>query len=517
MSNLPSNAEQLAVCLADPLWRLDHLYSILIKGDAKDGLSDKVIPFRMNPAQRLLVDRLWFRNLILKARQLGMTSVAAILWLDHALFNSNQRCGIIAHDREAAELIFRDKVKFAYDHLAEELRAAMPLARDSASELLFAHNNSSVRVATSMRAGTIDRLHVSEFGKICARYPDKAHEVIVGSLPAVPDSGVVIIESTAEGRDGKFYELTQRAQALHQQKAKLTAKDFRFHFYAWWQAAEYRIDPSGVIITDADHEYFDELEAKIGQKLDTGQRAWYVSTRDGQFGGAEESMWQEFPSTPEEAFQVSTAGNYYSKDMVLLRKRGGICQVPVLDLPVNTFWDIGNHDGCAVWFHQDLRGEDRFIGYYEAHGENLKHYVKALQDTGHLFNKHFLPHDAEHRRLSDTNRSTQNMLTDLGLLNTVIVPMITELITGVQMVRKHLKSAWFDTAGTKQGVERIDGYKKRFSRIDNRYLDDPDKSNGCTEGADALRQWAQAKELGMITPAGIVGDYRPPPPPDWRM
>src|SRR3546814_18785208 len=79
----------------------------------------------------------------------------------------------------------------------------MPLARDSANELLFAHNNSSIRVATSMRSGTIHRLHVSEFGKICAKFPDKAHEVVTGSLPAVPLDGIAIIESTAEGQSSE--------------------------------------------------------------------------------------------------------------------------------------------------------------------------------------------------------------------------------------------------------------------------------------------------------------------------
>ena len=102
-----------------------------------------------------------------KARQLGFTTLVCIVF-DTALFSENMRCGIIAQDREAAEVIFRDKVKFAYENLPEELKAAMPLARDSASELLFAHNNSSIRVATSMRSGTIHRLHISEFGKICA-------------------------------------------------------------------------------------------------------------------------------------------------------------------------------------------------------------------------------------------------------------------------------------------------------------------------------------------------------------
>ena len=82
------------------------------------------------------------------------TTLIAILWLDHALFNADQRCGIIAQDRDAAKVIFRDKVKFAYNNMPEQLRERFPLAADNADELLFAHNNSSIRVATSMRSGT---------------------------------------------------------------------------------------------------------------------------------------------------------------------------------------------------------------------------------------------------------------------------------------------------------------------------------------------------------------------------
>jgi hypothetical protein len=513
---LPTSAEELARCLADPLWRLTSgvLYKIMVKGD--DGEEVAVMPFRPNRAQRRFIERMWHRNLILKARQLGFTTLVALLWLDHAMFVSDQRCGIIAQDREAAEAIFRDKVRFAYNNLPPEIKERFPLARDSATELLFAHNNSSVRVATSMRSGTIHRLHISEFGKICAKFPDKAQEVVTGSIPAVPTNGVLIIESTAEGRDGEFFTLTQRAQALHQQKAILTARDYRFHFYAWWQEPKYRMDSTTVSVTHKDHDYFDGIEAVMGCKIDPGQRAWYVATRNADFHGAEERMWQEYPSTPDEAFQVSTEGNYYAKDMAALRKRGGITRVPVLDVPVNTFWDIGNSDGCAIWFHQALREEDRFVGYYEAHGETLKHYVKELTDTGYLFGRHYLPHDAAHRRLSDTNRSTEDMLRDLGLRNTVIVPIITDLMAGVHMVRKNLKGAYFDEAGTKKGIERIEGYKKVFSRADNRFTDQPNKANGCSEGADALRQWAQAKELGMLS-SPTASRYEEPPPSDWRL
>jgi hypothetical protein len=512
---LPTDAAELERCLANPEWRLFSgcLYKIMIKGE--DGEDELVMPFKPNRAQRRFISRLWHRNLILKARQLGFTTLVAILWLDHALFNANQRCGIIAQGREAAETIFRDKVKFGYENLPPEIRERFPLARDSAAELLFAHNNSSVRVGTSMRSGTIHRLHVSEFGKICAKFPDKAREVVTGSIPAVPTNGVLIIESTAEGREGEFFDMVQRSQAHHVSKKKLTPKDYRFHFCAWWQEPKYRLPVGTVSISAAEHEYFDLIEGLMDCHIDPDQRAWYTATKHSDFSGAEERMWQEYPSTPEEAFQVSTEGNYYAKDLIAVRKRGGITRVPTLDLPVNTFWDIGNSDGCAIWFHQELRGEDRFINYYEAHGEDLRHYVAHLTSLGYVFGTHYLPHDAEHKRLGDFNNSTQEMLEELMPGRRFeIVPRITQLITGIQQTRKHMKGCYFDEAGTKQGVNRLEGYKKVFSRSDNRYTDQPNKANGCSEGADGFRQYAQAKELGMIN--SIATAYEPAPPPDWR-
>jgi len=520
-TNVPTSPEELARCLADPEWRLFSgcLYQIIVKSEEEDGDSF-VMPFKPNRAQRRFIKRLWHRNLILKARQLGFTTLIAILWLDHALFNGNQRCGMIAQDRETAEAIFRDKVVFAYDHMPEQIRERFPLARASTKELLFAHNNSSIRVATSVRGGTIHRLHVSEFGKICAKFPAKADEVVTGSIQAVPLDGIVVIESTAEGANGEFYDMCQRAQSLVASKAILTRAQYRFHFYAWWQDPAYSIDPAGVPIPNDLHDYFDKVEVDADCKIDLGQRAWYAEKMRNDFAGKEEKMWREYPSTPEEAFQQSTDGNYYAKDMVLLRKRGGICEVPTLDLPVYTFWDIGRADGTAIWFMQRLGQEDRFIAYYEEHNEDLRHYAAMLQSKGYLYGAHFLPHDAAAKKLSDYNKSVQEQLQDLLPGHTfLIVPQISELMTGIYAVRKHLKSAFFDIDGTAQGIERLTNYKKKFSQSEKRYLDQPDKSNKCSEGADALRQWAQAKEIGLLdsySTGSSRHSYQDPEEQDWR-
>jgi len=528
---LPTDAAELERCLRDPEWRLfsGALYKIMVKGDDKigpDGIPEEgesyTMPFRPNRAQKRFITRLWHRNLILKARQLGFTTLVAILWLDHALFNSDQRCGIIAQDRDAAKVIFRDKVRFGYENLPAVIKERFPLAEANADELRFAHNNSSIRVATSMRSGTIHRLHVSEFGKICAVYPQKAHEVITGSIPAVPTNGVLVIESTAEGRDGDFYKMVQIAEGNHASKKKLTPRDYRMHFYAWWMEPKYVLDSSTVDITPEEHEYFEKVEVEVEKAMgvpchiDRDQRAWYVATKRADFSGAEEKMWQEYPSYPEEAFQISIEGHWYAKDMVALRKRGGITRVLTLDVPVNTFWDIGNRDGCGIWFHQELRGEDRFIRYYEAHGENLAHYVARLREFGYVFGTHFLPHDANYKKLSDTNASTMEMLQKLMPGESfTIVPIITQLVNGIEQTRKHMKAAWIDETNCALGIQRLEGYRKRFSVADNRYTNEPDKSNGCSEGADAFRQWAQAKELGMF--GAQQSKYEEPEAPDWRL
>ena len=222
--------------------------------------------------------------------------------------------------------------------------------------------------------------------------------------------------------------------------------------------------------------------------------------------------------------------------MLALRKRGGICQVEVLDIPTFTYWDIGNSDGTAIWFHQMMNQQDRYIDYEEAHGEDLRYYAEIISSKGYIYHTHFLPHDAAHQRLGDFNKSTLEMLQELlPGHNFEIVPRITQLQTGIQMTRKLLKNAWFDETRCKLGIQRIEGYKKKFSKQDNRFIDQPNKANGCWEGADALRQHAQAKEVGLLgelvftqsdTTSGIGHDiatqssnhgYREAPAPDWRM
>ena len=74
--------------LSSQLWRLEHLYWI-------ENKAGQLQRFSLNRAQRRLHERLWYRNDILKARQLGISTYVAMLMLDMSLFRSNFHCGII--------------------------------------------------------------------------------------------------------------------------------------------------------------------------------------------------------------------------------------------------------------------------------------------------------------------------------------------------------------------------------------------------------------------------------------
>lgn len=493
--------------LADREWRLSNLYKIVTKEEGEDG-EGLVVTFKPNKAQRKLMSKLHNRNLTLKARQMGITTLVSVLWLDTALFSPEPMyLGIIAHEREAAESIFRDKIVFAYEHLPDLVKAMCPIERKNATQITFGHNKASIRVATSVRSGTIHRLHVSEFGKIAKKYPHKAREVVTGSIPAVPGGGMVIIESTAEGQDGYFYDYTMRAKAARDSRKVLTAKDYKLHFFAWWEAPEYRLEGAAVAFTDANREYFAKVEAKIGRVLDEAQRAWYVTTMEQDFAGEAPLMWQEYPSYPEEAFQISTEGCYYINQITKARQQGRIGIVPVLPgVPVHTFWDLGRGDMTALWLMQRHGEQHRFIRYYENSGEDLSHYVEWLQKQGVVFARHWLPHDAAHRRMgqnADTSRTLKQMLEALLPGQAVdVVPVVSNILAGIQATRNALASAWFDEAGCAQGITRASTYRKEWDARLGRWKDQP-LHDDASHGADALRQWGQKLEAGETFGGGV--------------
>ncbi|WP_286229815.1 terminase [Yersinia pseudotuberculosis] len=317
-------AEQIAYIkahLSDVWWRLNNLYKIV----NEDG---ELVTFRMRPAQRELFKNMHYRNIILKARQLGFSTGIDIYLLDQALFNNNLSCGIIAQDLPAAGEIFSTKISIPFDNLPVWLRATFPVStrREGANggHIEFAHG-SKIRVSTSFRSGTVQRLHISEHGKICATYPAKAKEVRTGTLNAIKDGCIVFIESTAEGVGGDFHTMSTRAMDLGQLNLPLTSQDYKFHFFAWWQDPKYQapVPADGLRLSKYHQEYFAAVEQAMGITLLDEQKQWYIRKEIEQ----QEEMKQEFPSTPSEAFLTSGRRVFPAINVM---KAEGQCKSPLL-------------------------------------------------------------------------------------------------------------------------------------------------------------------------------------------
>lgn len=464
----------------DKFWRLNNLYHIINEHGKK-------VKFRCNLLQEKFYNDLWYLNVLLKARQFGGTTVTDIYFLDDCLFIRNLEAGIIAHNREDAQKIFRRKIKFPYDNLPEGLKNQRYLITDSRQELAFS-NGSVIYVATSVRSGTVQRLHVSEHGKICRKYPDKAEEIKTGSLNAIHPGNIVVIESTAEGRHGDFFDFCQTARKMQQEGKELTRMDYKFHFFPWFWDAKNFLDVQGVIITPEMQEYFAKIEATEKDpdgkplKLTSGQKAWYVK-KQAILG---EKMMQEFPSTPDEAFAATIQGAYYSTQMTGLRKRKQLTTVPYeTSLPVNTAWDLGIDDEAVLIFHQRHRLENRIIDYYANNDEALSHYVGVMRRKGYVYGTHYLPHDIAVKSLS-TGKTRLETLQKLMPGEKIVVVEKLGLADGIESCRNFLPTCWIDEVKCAPLIDALDAYQREPDDKHGGFKDRP-LHNWASHPADAMR------------------------------
>jgi hypothetical protein len=280
--------------LKDKGWRIKHLYRIK---DKKKNL----VKFKRNKAQIHFNENKHTRNIILKSRQLGFTTDEAIDCLDDILFTKNFDALFIAHGLEPAKDIFDNKIDLAWENFNENLKVLYTPDKESARKLKIGFGDktfSSIAVDTSGRSGTFSRIHITEFAKLCKDFPDRAKEVIDGSIPAVPTDGRVDIESTAEESDGLFFEMFWSAW---DRGAPQHPTQFKAHFYNWqWDEEIETIQP----IENLPKEFREyQMKYNLNDKEISYYYLKYIALGEHERNWA--TMKKEYPTTPEEAFEGS--------------------------------------------------------------------------------------------------------------------------------------------------------------------------------------------------------------------
>lgn len=462
---------------ADRWWRLNNLYFI------KDKRGNKVL-FKPNPIQRIIHDNLWFFTIVPKARQLGVTTFFAILYFDQILFSKNKTAGIVAHKQEDMKKIFKNKIKFAWDNMHPWVRKYIGEPNiDNANELTFP-NGSTIFVSMSTRSGTINFLHISEFAYVCQKFPEKASEIVTGAINSVDAGQFVSIESTSAGREGYFFDFCMAADKAAKEGRELTELDFKLFFFPWHQEPSYTLENANFLIT-ADHEaYFKLLKEKFGVNLTEGQKRWWIK----KYEINRENMYSEYPSTLDEAFQVTTEGAYYANQMNRVYMTRRIRQQPHDTLSdVDVYWDLGLNDTMILLFVQSKGPAINFIDVYANSGEGLEHYtnyLKEKKEQGYRFGTHYMPWDVDVTDLG-TGKTRKETFYSLGVTNIIVAPKLP-IQDGIDAVRRLFSRFYFDEVTCEKLYNALANYRKDFDTKLGVWKNTP-RHDANSHWADAVR------------------------------
>lgn len=288
----------------DKEFRMKNLYSV----SPKEG--GDTIRFAPNEAQKALFSLMKEKKnvIVLKARQLGITTAVTTFLLDETLFNRNTNSLTIAHSSEWAIATFVSKVRFCWDNFPPLLREHLGWNVDTerANQLTFNFgdgSSSTYAVSTSGRSGTFHNVHVTEFAKLCVERPLDAKEVISGAFPAVPMGGRKIIESTAEGEQGLFYQIWHEAVA--------GKSEFTPLFINW------RYDIGQVALAPKE-----PLESLLGSIQEIAkkhnlsvQEANYYQAKLLMLGNDLSLLKEQYPTTAQEAF-IGSGDKYFDMGVI---------------------------------------------------------------------------------------------------------------------------------------------------------------------------------------------------------
>lgn len=518
MNSTPEEQQKMLAYLKNRVWRINNLYWI----EDANGVKRK---FRLNVHQKEFMRGMWYLNMVLKVRQIGISTFCNMRHLDRCLFQRNQTCGIVDKTDEDAKKKLA-KILFAFEHLDDPddpataplgaaIKQAIRLKKQNTKELEFT-NGSKIWAGTSLRGGTVNDLHVTELGPIALKFPEKAKEIAAGAFNTVHRGNIITVETTHEGgRYGLNYELIRRAQASGDKPE--TELDWKFFFFPWYNEPSYQLPLVGPLrLTGDQARHFANVEKATGVTLTPEQKHWWV--KKSQIPKV--NMAQQFPGSSEEALQAITEGAIYGKEIQELRAAGRVRDFrPDPHAPIYTFWDIGTSDYTCIWLVQFVGLDILALDYYTCHGERPPHYAAKIIEWERLYGRpvkaHYLPHDAGHKLVLIGGKSWVDLLREAGMVNMKIVPRTPDFWVGIQHLRGLLSRFYFHAVNCERdtelpskrilpsGLGALEGYHTEVEASGGTIREMP-VHDEASHGSDALRTFAEAHMRGMLDGASTT-------------
>lgn len=315
------------------MFNLDRAEEFLGRLPIRDKLSQRLIPFTLNPSQRKVHNALQAQNkkdrpmraVILKARRQGISTYTDALLAVHGISKSGTNSLVVTHDFKSSKELFKTPKTLVTEALTgqQTLKSVIPLPAMTQHKITFPHarGDSFLSIATAGnveggRGMSLTDLHCSE----AAFYPGSG--TFAALLPTVPRSAdtIIVVETTANGRTGigevfyEFWNASVRGDT-----------EFTPIFLSWL------IDPTCVDydhpVPDAPKDDDERLLMNEGINIDgkiikatSQQIAWRRMTIDSPAcRGYVEIFDQEFPVTPDVAF-ISTGEPAFTREEMAIAR-----------------------------------------------------------------------------------------------------------------------------------------------------------------------------------------------------
>ena len=490
--------------LKSPAWRIKNLYGVKCRD------SGRVVKFEPTVEQNVVIDEIYKhkskRLIILKARQLGMSTVIDIVLADAAIWNEDTTCEIIDQTQIDAQKKLSTKVRVAFDSMPEALKQMFEIVTDSKSEFevrLIGGKSSTVAASMKARGGTCQFMHISEWGPIQYEDAKRSEEIVTGALPAA-EQGRIIIETTWKGgKLGHLWDLVDEALSVDEDFR--TSADYKVLFFPWWTDEKYSIDGDPTLVSEEVNDYFDGLERVLERKFTIGQKIWYEKMKRKQ----KLFMFREYPSTLEECFAAPIEGAIFKEEISKLRTGGGVESFEWDRAhPVHTFWDLGSPQNTVVYYVQFIGSRIDFIDVdHQLKLETTSARVAHMRTKGYYYGFHYLPHDA--MQTARTGLSFKRELENSGLTNLKVIPKTVGVWEGINQTLMGLPRCRFHKIFDKQKVDSdgktkpsvldaIEMYHRRKDQKTGEFLDTV-VHDWSSHYADALRYVFEAMAHNMVS------------------
>lgn len=307
-------AEVLALASTDALASFRAFCEEFVTIPTKEGGAR--VPFRWNTIQRRFCEKRTGRDIALKARQVGFTTLEEARDIWFALVRPGVNVVLVTIP-DAKHLYTRkacSDLEAMIDHLGVDVGA-----RWAGTQVTFA-NGSTITVydaggsekaaSKTARSSTVHRVHLTE----AAFYPYAAltTTALLRALPSAEQGGELTEESTPNGAGGVFYE--------HWQSATGGGSSLAAHFFPWFLQREYAIGPDDGPATarDADEEELIDAAHEVGVELSARQLRWWREQRE---LSGRDAVAQEYPHNAAKCFLLSGRSFFDSRALDRLEER----------------------------------------------------------------------------------------------------------------------------------------------------------------------------------------------------